>query len=58
MGCRGRAQADRGEKKGEYRVGLVGKNDGTNISCADLADFLLDQPNDDADLRRRPVVSY
>ncbi|QIN82018.1 NAD(P)H-binding protein [Rubrobacter tropicus] len=47
-----------GEKKGQYRVGLVGKNSGTSISRADLADFMLDQLTDDAHLGRMPVVSY
>lgn len=47
-----------GEKKGRYRVGLVGKNSGTRISRADLAQFMLDQITDDAHLRRMPVVSY
>lgn len=52
MGCRGRAQADRGEKKGEYPVGLLGKNSWTGISRSDLADLMLDQPTDDAHPRR------
>ena len=47
-----------GEKKGQYRVGLVGKNSGTQVSRADLADFMLDQITDDAHLGRMPVVSY
>jgi putative NADH-flavin reductase len=47
-----------GEKKGQYRVGLVGKNSGTTISRADLADFMLDQLTDDAHLGEMPVVSY
>lgn len=47
-----------GEKKGRYRVGLVGKNSGTQISRADLAEFMLDQITDDTHLRRMPVVSY
>ena len=48
-----------GEKKGNYRVALVvGKNSGTAISRADLADFMLDQVVEDAYLGRMPVVSY
>ena len=47
-----------GEKKGQYRVGLVGKNSGTQVSRADLADFMLDQLTDDANLGGMPVVSY
>lgn len=47
-----------GPKKGEYRVGMVGKNSGTRISRADLAQFMLGQLTTDAYLRRMPVVSY
>ena len=53
MGCHARAQADWGEKKKENTAwGLLGKNSGTSISHADLADFILDQPTDDAHPRR------
>ena len=47
-----------GPKKGGYRVGMVGKNSGTQISRADLAGFMLDQLTTDAHLRQMPVVSY
>ena len=47
-----------GSKKGEYRVGMVGKNSGTQISRADLAEFMLGQLTTDAHLRQMPVVSY
>lgn len=47
-----------GPQKGEYRVGMIGKNSGTRISRADLAAFMLRQTADDAHLRRMPVVSY
>jgi putative NADH-flavin reductase len=47
-----------GPKRGEYRVGMIGKNSGTRISRADLADFMLHQVTDDTHLRRMPVVSY
>jgi putative NADH-flavin reductase len=47
-----------GEKRGGYRVGLVGKNSGTTISRADLAEFMLDQAAGDDHLYRMPVVSY
>jgi putative NADH-flavin reductase len=47
-----------GEKKGEYRVGYVGKESGTRLSRADLADFMLKQTTDDTYLRQAPVVSY
>lgn len=47
-----------GEELGSYRVGLVGKNSGTKISRADLAEFMLDQLTSDDHLGRMPMVSY
>src|SRR3712207_4818655 len=47
-----------GEKKGEYRVGYVGKESGTRLSRADLAGFMLEQTTDDTYLRQAPMVSY
>ncbi len=47
-----------GDRRGEYRVGPVGKNSGTRISRADLAEFMLDQLSSDDHLRQMPVVSY
>ncbi len=47
-----------GEKTGEYRVGYVGKDSGSKISRADLADFMLGQLADDMHLGRMPMVSY
>lgn len=47
-----------GEKKGEYRVGYVGKNSGSKISRADVADFMLRQTEDDTYLGQKPMVSY
>ena len=47
-----------GPRKGEYRVGMVGKNSGTQISRADLTEFMLGQPTTDMHLRQMPVVSY
>ena len=47
-----------GSRKGEYRVGPVGKNSGTRVSRADIADFMLDQLEGDAHLGRMPAVSY
>lgn len=47
-----------GEKKGEYRVGYVGKGSGARISRADVADFMLRQAADDAYLHQAPMVSY
>jgi putative NADH-flavin reductase len=50
--------ANEGEKKGEYRVGYVGKESGTRLSRADLADFMLKQTTDDTYLHQAPMVSY
>lgn len=47
-----------GPRKGVYRVGMVGKNSGTQISRADLAEFMLDQLTVDTHLRQMPMVSY
>jgi putative NADH-flavin reductase len=47
-----------GEKKGEYRIGYVGKDSGTKLSRADIADFMLKQTTDDTYLHQAPVVSY
>ena len=47
-----------GPKTGEYRVGYVGKNSGTKISRADVADFMLRQLIDDEYLRQQPMISY
>ena len=47
-----------GEKKGEYRIGYVGKGSGTRLSRADVADFMLKQTTDDTYLHQAPMVSY
>lgn len=47
-----------GEKKGEYRVGYVGKNSGTKISRADVADFMLRQLDNDKYIGQKPMISY
>jgi putative NADH-flavin reductase len=47
-----------GPRKGKYRVGAVGKNSGTQISRADLAEFMLGQLTTDTHLRQMPMVSY
>ncbi len=47
-----------GEKKGEYRIGYVGKESGTTLSRADVADFMLKQTTDDTYLHQAPMVSY
>jgi putative NADH-flavin reductase len=47
-----------GEKKGEYRIGYVGKESGTRLSRADVADFMLKQTTDDTYLHQAPVISY
>ncbi|MGF1473025.1 MAG: NAD(P)-dependent oxidoreductase [Rubrobacteraceae bacterium] len=47
-----------GEKRGEYRVGYVGRNSGTKISRADVADFMLQQTEEDTYLGQKPMISY
>jgi putative NADH-flavin reductase len=47
-----------GEKKGEYRIGYVGRESGTRLSRADVADFMLRQTTDDTYLHQAPMVSY
>jgi putative NADH-flavin reductase len=47
-----------GEKKGEYRIGYVGKKSGIRLSRADVAHFMLKQTTDDTYLHQAPVVSY
>lgn len=41
-----------------YRVGFVGKDFGTQISRADLADFMLRELTDDHYLHQLPIASY
>ena len=43
---------------GKYRVGYVGKNSGTKISRADVADFMLGQLTADEYLHQQPMISY
>jgi putative NADH-flavin reductase len=47
-----------GERKGQYRVGMVGDNDGPRISRADVADFMLKQLTDTSYIGKSPVISY
>ena len=47
-----------GEKKGQYRVGRVGVDDGPRISRADVADFMLKQVSDKSYVGKSPVISY
>jgi len=47
-----------GEKKGGYKVTFVDKNSGISVNRADLAEFILNQIDDDTYLRQMPVVSY
>lgn len=46
-----------GPRTGEYRVGYVGKNSGSKVSRADVADFMLEQLTTDAYLRAAPMIS-
>lgn len=43
---------------GEYRVGYVGKNSGSKVSRADVADFMLGQLTSGEYLGQAPMVSY
>ncbi len=45
-------------KRGAYRVGWVGVNASTQIARADLADFILQQVEDDTYMHQMPFVSY
>jgi putative NADH-flavin reductase len=47
-----------GERKGSYRVGKVGVDDGPRISRADVADFMLKQLEDKKYVGQAPVISY
>lgn len=49
---------NQGPYTGTYRVGYIGKDSGTQVSRADLAEFMLKQVTDDRFLRTMPVVSY
>lgn len=46
------------EPKGDYYVGLIGKDSGTQIARADVAHFMLSQLKDDTWVGRAPMVSY
>lgn len=47
-----------GPRTGVYKVGYVGKDSGTQMSRADIADFMLRQLTDDAWVYKAPMVSY
>ena len=48
-----------GPKTGRYRVGYVGQNSGTQISRADLADFMLEQAVGPSQwIRKLPMISW
>lgn len=47
-----------GERKGNYRIGKVGVDDGPRISRADVADFMLKQVADKKFIGQAPVISY
>lgn len=47
-----------GEHTGKYRVGYVGKESGSQISCADGADFILEELKRGEFLHKMPIVSY
>lgn len=47
-----------GEKTGKYSIGWVGVNSSTQISRADLADFILKQVQHFEFSKQMPFVSY
>ena len=47
-----------GEHTGNYRVGFVSKESGTQISRADAADFVLKELTEQKWLKKLPLVSY
>jgi len=47
-----------GEHTGQYRVGYIGKDSGSQISRADGADFILKELSKGEYLHKAPVVSY
>lgn len=47
-----------GPRTGRYRVGYVGPDSGTQVSRADIADFMLRELDEGAWVRKAPVVSY
>jgi len=47
-----------GEHTGQYRVGFVSKESGTQISRADAADFILKELTEQKWLKKSPLVSY
>jgi putative NADH-flavin reductase len=47
-----------GPHTGKHRVGYVGRESGTRISRADVADFMLGQLEDGRYVGRMPMVSY
>jgi len=47
-----------GAHTGQYRVGYVGRNSGSQLSRADGADFVVKELAEAAYIRQAPVVSY
>ncbi len=47
-----------GPHTGNYRVGFVGKNSGTKINRADVADFMLKQAAEKKYVGKMPMISY
>ena len=47
-----------GPRTGVYKVGYVGKDSGTQVSRADIADFMLRQLTEDVWVHKAPMVSY
>lgn len=47
-----------GPHTGKYRIGSVGKNSGTKISRADVADFMLKEAKEKKYVGKLPMISY
>lgn len=47
-----------GKETGSYNTGYVGRESGTKISRADVADFMVRQITDETYLGKSPMVSY
>ncbi|MBD3316865.1 MAG: NAD(P)H-binding protein [Chitinivibrionales bacterium] len=47
-----------GAHTGKYRVGYVGKNSGSKISRADVADFMLKEARERNYIGKLPMISY
>lgn len=47
-----------GPHTGRYRVGFVGKDSGSKISREDVADFMLNEMQENKFIDKMPMISY